>query len=174
MTTILICPSGSYVGSITLTSKEISFISNPLGVSQDQADVSLLTHGSKIRRRKWILSSVSAVYLRRYRLRDTAVEVFLTKGKHRSFLLDFGANIEDSKRRNSFVLELVKHVPKGATKQTPDLSIQRLSSISTCADKFLLFLQTDVKSRNSAKMALWRNLEFRLFNEFKHSFGTVL
>jgi hypothetical protein len=104
---------------------------------------------------------VSAVYLRRYRLRDTAVEVFLTRGKHRSFLLDFGANAEDSKRRNSFVLEFLKYVPKGATRQTPDLSIQRFLT-----QLFLFVLnefplpQTGIEPRNSTKMAQWRNLEF--------------
>jgi hypothetical protein len=162
---ILICPSGSYPGTVTLTSKEVFFVSNSLELStQDLADVSLLTHGSKIRRRKWILSSVSAVHLRRYRLRDTAVEVFLTRGKHKSFLLDFGSNAEDSKRRNSFVLEFVKHVPKVATKQTPDLSIQRFHhlpclSVLLSHSSLSTLPQTDVKPRDPTEMAEWRDLQ---------------
>jgi hypothetical protein len=124
--TILICPSGSYPGTITLTLKEIYFLSSSLDTSSpDIADVSLRSPGSKIRRRKWALLSVNAVYLRRYRLRDTAIEVFLSRGKHKSFLLDFGSKAEDSKRRNNFVTEFVKHIPKSAVKQSPDTSTQK-------------------------------------------------
>jgi hypothetical protein len=123
---ILICPSGSYSGTITLTAKEIYFLSSSLDLSSpDIADVSLRSPGSKIRRRKWALLSVSAVYLRRYRLRDTAIEVFLSRGKHKSFLLDFGSKAEDPKRRNLFVSEFVKHIPKSAIKQLPDTSAQK-------------------------------------------------
>lgn len=79
----------------------------------------------KIKRRKWNLSSIFAVYLRRYRLRDTAIEVFFTKGKHRSFFIDFGSKIDDSKRRNQFIKEFIKYTPKSSFKQLPELSIHK-------------------------------------------------
>ena len=142
----LISPSGCYGGLLTVTVKEIYFLSvsydnnnnNNNGNSSNGNSSSLstnidnigtlsstLSNGKKVKRRKWNLSSISAVYLRRYRLRDTALEVFFTKGKHRSFFLDFGSRIEDSKRRNEFIKEFIKHIPKSSFKQLPELSPQK-------------------------------------------------
>jgi PH domain associated with Beige/BEACH len=54
------------------------------------------------------LSQVSSIYTRRYRLVDSAIEVFLSKGKCRSLFVDFGVTKADIDRRNEFMRLLVK------------------------------------------------------------------
>jgi PH domain associated with Beige/BEACH len=54
------------------------------------------------------LSHVSSIYTRRYRLVDSAIEVFLSKGKCRSLFVDFGVTKADIDRRNEFMRLLVK------------------------------------------------------------------
>lgn len=43
---------------------------------------------------------------RRYRLRESALEVFLRRGKRRSLFVDFGAEARDQGRRNDFIRAL--------------------------------------------------------------------
>lgn len=51
-------------------------------------------------------TQVERVRRRRYRLRESAVEVFLRRGKRRSLFLDFGSEPRDHARRNDFVRAL--------------------------------------------------------------------
>lgn len=68
------------------------------------------------------LDTISAIYLRRYRLRDSALEVFFRKGKHRNFFVDFGHTREDSKTRTDFAKALMAVAPASAFKQYPNMS----------------------------------------------------
>jgi hypothetical protein len=69
---------------------------------EDVAAVTLEAH-RKTRRRKWSVGAISAIYMRRYRLRDSSIEVFFGRGKHRNFFIDFGSSEDDVRRRNEFV-----------------------------------------------------------------------
>lgn len=127
---ILVTSSGNYFGILTFSNKEILFVSTKTngegnGHYDDSATVSL-TSKNKIKRRRWNTHFMSAVYLRRYRLRDSALEVFLSRGKHRNFFVDFGSAKSDIKRRNDFATELMKHAPSGCFNQWPGMSIYRL------------------------------------------------
>lgn len=66
------------------------------------------------------------IYLRRYRLRDTAIEVFFKRGKHRSFFVDFGSSSDSFKKRIDFAKQLISMSPKSAFKHYPSLPIHRL------------------------------------------------
>ncbi len=68
------------------------------------------------------MDTISAIYLRRYRLRDSALEVFFRKGKHRNFFVDFGHTREDSKARTEFAKALMSVAPNSAFKQYPNMS----------------------------------------------------
>lgn len=63
------------------------------------------------------LSTVSGIYLRRFRLRDSALEVFFRRGKHRNFFVDFGHTKENAKQRNEFAKALMQAAPSNAFKQ---------------------------------------------------------
>lgn len=47
---------------------------------------------------------------RRYRLRESALEVFLRRGKRRSLFVDFGSESRDQGRRNDFIRALETRV----------------------------------------------------------------
>ena len=68
---------------------------------EDVAAVTLEAH-RKTRRRRWSIGAIVAIYLRRYRLRDSSIEVFFGRGKHRNFFIDFGSSEGDVNRRNEF------------------------------------------------------------------------
>ncbi|KAG5190444.1 BEACH domain-containing protein, partial [Tribonema minus] len=65
------------------------------------------------------LAHVCAVYTRRYRLVDSAMEVFLRRGTKRGLFLDFGVTKGDVDRRNEFVRMLVRFCPRGTLKHWP-------------------------------------------------------
>jgi len=78
-------------------------------------------------RRKWAMADVAGVFLRRYRLRDSALEVFLHRGRHRSFFLDFGreggrAGEREGRRRDGFLGRMFSFLPRVAWKQGPRTS----------------------------------------------------
>jgi len=87
---------------------------------------------------RWNLSEVSHVYLRRYRLRDSSVELFFIPSGGTAFggpgmfspscsvFLDFGAGREGMKRRNEAAYAMMKRAPPQAIKQWPDRSVQFL------------------------------------------------
>jgi len=77
-------------------------------------------------RERWVLANVSGGFPRRYRLRNTAMEVHFRLGKKRSMFIDFGRRKEDTSRRDDFLFKLLTRVPKGAWRQWPRLSSEWL------------------------------------------------
>lgn len=82
--------------------------------------------GEVFSRQRWYLPNVSGVYLRRYRLRDTALEVFLRRGRSRTLFVDFGRTKQDTSRRDNFLRELSRWVPGKAWHQFPHSAADEL------------------------------------------------
>jgi hypothetical protein len=87
---------------------------------------------------RWNLSEVSHVYLRRYRLRDSSLEMFFIPSGGTSFggygmfspssslFLDFGPGHEGNRGRDDAAFAIMHRVPPQAIKQWPDRSAQFL------------------------------------------------
>lgn len=136
---MLVTASGNCVGTITFTSKDIFFSSsNDADMSHldDPASVSLLSQ-RKVRRRRWTVSAICAIYLRKFRHRDSALEVFFHRGKHRNFFVDFGYMKNDVKRRDDFVKHLIQIAPRHSFKQWPGMSTYRLVSEHGVQERWL-------------------------------------
>lgn len=137
----LITPSGNFIGIMSFTGSELFFYSThtqPGGSNHlvDAAAVTLMSN-RKIRRRKWIIERISGVYLRTYRLRESALEVFFRRGKHRSFFVDFGSSKTDLKRRNVFARALMNVAPASAMKQWPNSTYFKLIHDHGLQEKWL-------------------------------------
>ena len=124
----LVTPSGNYAGSIAFSRKDVSFISRNSVLSEEDYGAIAADANKKFTRRRWTLSAVSQIFLRRYRLRDTALEVFFRRGKHRNFFVDFGHSEDSRRRRDEFARNLMKASPKSAFKQWPSMSPFRIVS----------------------------------------------
>ena len=111
---ILITASGNVHGILSFNEKEIFFASthDALDVEEEKVDTGTINLAKRpIRRRRWVISALSALYLRRFRLRDSAMEVFFRRGKHRNFFVDFGHEPSDLRARDEFAKKLIKVVP---------------------------------------------------------------
>ena len=80
---------------------------------------------------RFSIGDFSQVYLRRYRLRDSGVEIFMGGGSGQelgssSVFLDFGAGSEGQSKRDHFCLVLMKRVGKGCYKQWPGMTLRRV------------------------------------------------
>ena len=87
---------------------------------------------------RWNLSEVSHIYLRRYRLRDSSIELFFIPSGGTAFggpgmfspsssvFLDFGAGREGMSRRNEAAYAMMKRAPPQAILQWPDRAVQFL------------------------------------------------
>lgn len=87
---------------------------------------------------RWNLSELSHVYLRRYRLRDSSIELFFIPSGGTSFggyglyspssslFLDFGPGYEGKSRRDDAAFAIMKRAPPQAIKQWPDRDAQFL------------------------------------------------
>lgn len=87
---------------------------------------------------RWNISEASHIYLRRYRLRDSALEIFFipsagatTGGTaffagSRSLFIDFGAGVWGNTRRDDAANAVMKRAPMQTVKQWPDKSGQFL------------------------------------------------
>jgi len=87
---------------------------------------------------RWNLSELSHVYLRRYRLRDSSIELFFIPSGGTSFggyglyspstslFLDFGPGYEGKSRRDDAAFGIMKRAPPQAIKQWPDHDAQFL------------------------------------------------
>jgi len=85
---------------------------------------------------RWNLSELSHVYLRRYRLRDSSIELFFIPSGGTSFggyglyspstslFIDFGPGYEGNTRRDDAAFAIMKRAPPQAIKQWPDRSAQ--------------------------------------------------
>lgn len=87
---------------------------------------------------RWNLSELSHVYLRRYRLRDSSIEMFFIPSGGTSFggyglfspstslFIDFGPGYEGVTRRDDAAFAIMRRAPPQAIKQWPDRSAQFL------------------------------------------------
>jgi hypothetical protein len=87
---------------------------------------------------RWNLSELSHVYLRRYRLRDSSLEMFFIPSGGTSFggyglyspstslFLDFGPGYEGNTKRDEASFAIMKRAPPQAIKQWPDRGAQFL------------------------------------------------
>ncbi len=87
---------------------------------------------------RWNLSELSHVYLRRYRLRDSSIELFFIPSGGTSFggyglyspssslFLDFGPGHEGNSRRDDAAFAIMRRAPPQAIKQWPDRDAQFL------------------------------------------------
>jgi hypothetical protein len=87
---------------------------------------------------RWNLSELSHVYLRRYRLRDSSIELFFIPSGGTSFggyglfspstslFLDFGPGYQGVSRRDDAAFSIMKRAPPQAIKQWPDRAGQFL------------------------------------------------
>jgi len=94
------------------------------------------TAAKRVKSMRWILSELSHVYLRRYRLRDSAIEMFFipsggtsTGGAGifaglSSIFLDFGPGVEGNTKRDAAANSIMKNSPPQTVKQWPDKSVQ--------------------------------------------------
>jgi hypothetical protein len=92
----------------------------------------------RLKATRWNISEASHIYLRRYRLRDSALELFfipsagLTTGGSavfagsRSLFIDFGAGTWGNTRRDDAANAIMKRAPMQTVKQWPDKSGQFL------------------------------------------------
>jgi len=120
---ILITASGNVHGTLSFNNREIFFASthDAVDAEETKTDAGTINLSKRpIRRRRWVLTSLSALYLRRFRLRDSALEVFFRRGKHRNFFVDFGHKAADIRARDEFAKKLIKIVPV-SPKNTPYL-----------------------------------------------------
>lgn len=122
---ILITPSCNIFGILGFNEKEIFFTSSTKIEDIFKEDFKG-SENLKVRRRRWAMNSISAIYLRRYRLRDTAIEVFFKRGKHKSFFVDFGHLATHTKIRNNFAKYLMNYAPRSCFKQWISMPLTRL------------------------------------------------
>jgi hypothetical protein len=136
---ILVTASGNYAGVLSLSKKDLFFASSARSVEgaptgEDTAAVNVQT---KIRRRRWAVAHISAVYLRRFRLRDTAMEVFFRRGKHKHFFVDFGHTADNQRIRNEFARAVMNNSPGNAFRQWAILSQYRLVPEHNVTDRWV-------------------------------------
>ena len=136
---ILVTASGHFCGVLSLAPKDVYFLSSFDRVDENNIDSAAVNvvRQLRIRRRRWTISSISAIYLRRYRLRETAIEVFFRRGKHRHFFVDFGPTKEDAKARTNFARALMEAAPTSAFKQWPLMSPFRLVNEHKVQEKWI-------------------------------------
>lgn len=120
----LVTPKGNTRGRILTVNRKLVFVpqaaqqgetvgTTGAGVSDDASTVP----STKVM--QWSLNHVSAVYSRRYRLCDSAIEMFLSRGTRRSLYIDFGVGKEETGRRDEFLRLLQRLCPPGALKHWP-------------------------------------------------------
>lgn len=113
---VMVTASGCFYGQLCFNSKDLYFNSSDINEEQ-KSDIAIVNSDSlRIRRRRWAISNISAVYHRRYRLRETAIEIFFSRGKHRNFFIDFGNTIENKQEKNEFARKLMNISPHSSFK----------------------------------------------------------
>jgi hypothetical protein len=141
---------GFYEGELLAVQEEADRqkMIDDVGGSKD-AEKGDVHHQTMIRRQKeiaalrpksirWNLSELSHAYLRRYRLRDSSIELFFIASGGASFgdfgisptsssvFLDFGSGKDGNTRRDDAAFAIMKRAPQQALKQWPDRSEQFL------------------------------------------------
>ncbi len=141
-----VTPKGNALGRLLIVKNELYFIPNNLSGSsggssgggglqsqqkgtqnqhnQASSVTGDLTDSATIL--SWSLRYVNAIYTRRYRLVDSALELFImTGGLNESVFFDFGVTNDDIVRRDEFLCVLGKICGKGTIKHCP-IEVQRL------------------------------------------------
>lgn len=74
-----------------------------------------------------------------YHLRDTALEVFLRRGRNRTLFVDFGRDLpRDQRRRDHFIWRLNQFLPSAYTpRQKQQLSVFRFGAAACCVSVFV-------------------------------------
>jgi hypothetical protein len=126
----LLTAVGNFIGTMSFTTKEVFFATaNDASLThhlRDEAAITLDAAHKKVRRRRWHVDAITGIFMRSYRLRQSGLEVIFSRGKYRTFFIDFGSAKGDVLRRNSFAESLFKVAPKHAIKQHHDTSFHRL------------------------------------------------
>jgi hypothetical protein len=100
----LVTPKGNSPGWLIIVKRRLYFA--PIGDSADGgSNIASVTGGGheSAKLQCWPLNAISAVYARRYRLVDSALEFFLSRGKRQSVFVDFGVTADDVERRDEFI-----------------------------------------------------------------------
>jgi hypothetical protein len=105
---------------------------------KDHDEVQLMNEALRPKAMRWNISETSHIYLRRYRLRDSALELFFIPSAgamsggsaffagSRSLFIDFGAGSWGNTRRDDAANAIMKRAPMQTVKQWPDRSGQFL------------------------------------------------
>lgn len=136
----MVTPSGNYFGNITITKTDLSFVSlYDTEACKAAADLAAVNLDGKRRhkRRRWMLSAIYAIYRRRYRLRETACELFFNSGKHRSVFFSFGSSKSDVTLRNNCLHILMERCPKSAFRHKLSMSASHLVSEHSVQEKWV-------------------------------------
>jgi len=126
----LVTPLRLYEGEAVLTRTSLYFFADTgekPGEGKSEEGGQGGREGGALGRRRWVLGDLAGVFLRRFLLRDSAVEIFLRRGRHRSFFLDFGRGNDgeggkESRRRDAFLWRMFPLLPRLAWRQPPRTS----------------------------------------------------
>lgn len=158
---ILVTASGSYSSVISFNKEEIWIVSTvhvPVTRTENDklsaqnimnspkqvdiaavnatSDSNAIKSGSEtqhVRRRKWRISNINFIFYRRYRLRDSALEVLFQLGSpHKSLFVDFGHTKENMNVRDEFAKQLMLVAPSSAYKQPSNPAA--LSRLANCSE----------------------------------------
>lgn len=130
-----VIPEGIVSGTLFLCNEHLAFepeapalppFVNPTSSSATGADVAATDEAAPGLHRcwRWRYDDIVAVYLRRYRLRDSALEVFLRNGSNH--FLDFP--LAARHQRNELVRLLYSFLPRSVPKQWPGRGLPSLSA----------------------------------------------
>lgn len=136
-----VVPEGLIPGTLLFSPKYLYF--HPNRSLRERAQVSRMTQddasfqrfktefaGGLRRSWRWKYRNITSVFLRRYRLGDSALELFMSNGSIHflDFSTDSSPNDAMSAKRDDILRILYSLLPKSATKQLPDRSWSYLSS----------------------------------------------
>nr|CCA20816.1 neurobeachinlike protein putative [Albugo laibachii Nc14] len=146
-----VVPEGLIPGTLLLSSKRFYFVPNES--LRERAQVSRMTQDDSSFQRlktefanglrrvwRWKYRNVAGVFVRRYRLEDSALEIFMSNGSNH--FLDFSLEsspLNDANAKRDQILRLLcSFMSKIATKQVPERSWSCLSSASKAWRNFHL------------------------------------
>jgi len=114
-----------------LTTSEERQTSSPREEMTDVDKFQRITASLRIRSMRWILAETAQIYLRRYRLRDSALELFFIPSAgsgegsscaHSSVFLDFGSGRAGNLKRDNIADAIMRLAPGRCVKQWPEKS----------------------------------------------------
>ncbi|CAM9336477.1 unnamed protein product, partial [Ectocarpus fasciculatus] len=124
-TVVLVTPKGNRRGRLSLVDKFLSFLPESATTDGDGGrdggsggGGGTSSSGGAAKAYTWAMDQVERVRKRRYRLRESALEVFLRRGKRRSLFVDFGPESRDQGRRNDFIRALETRCPSGISESS--------------------------------------------------------